>query len=179
MARFDEIELIKEPELEGPALSPVAEFPLPERPEPAAAPPASEPRAASLLKRMLAFATDLSLFIAMALALSPLLPQAATIPETLADGWVPIGATVLFLVLLSYYYFAGSWLIWGKTIGGTIFETRVTGESGSALDVKTASRRWLWTVVSLLTAGAGFLPAILPGHRSLPDRMSATRTAAA
>lgn len=180
MARFDEIELIREPEPNAPALPPVAEFPLRERASAPAEPVGATtgPRSASLLKRMLAFATDFSLFIAMALALSPLLPQAATLPETLADGWVPIGATLLFLILVSYYYFVGSWLIWGKTIGGTIFETRVTGESGSPLDVKTASRRWAWTIVSILTAGAGFLPALLPGHRSLPDRLSTTRTAA-
>src|SRR5687768_3257581 len=65
-------------------------------------------------KRLLALLADLSLFAALALALSPLLPQPST--------WIHYTALTGFVVVMSYYYFVGSWLLWGKTIGGTIFD---------------------------------------------------------
>ncbi|HVR43544.1 MAG TPA: RDD family protein [Thermoanaerobaculia bacterium] len=169
MPRFDEIELI-------------GEGPPPPRPEPAPAthlPPGRQPpRPAPLLRRILAFLTDLSLFVALALALSPILPQHATPLETIRGAWIPVGALLAFLVLLSFFYFVGSWSIWGRSIGGTIFETRIVAEGGSAITPAAASRRWAATLLSMLTAGAGFVPALLPGHRSLADRMSASVTIA-
>lgn len=180
MARFDEIDLIKDKDsLAGkPEASEavVAEFPPRARPfrvrSPGADPGPMRP--ASLLNRSLALVTDLSLFIALALALSPLLPPGSMF----GAAAVPSGAMVLFIVLLSYYYFVLSWLIWGRTVGGSIFETRVVPAGGGAMDFGSASRRWAGTLLSILTAGLGFVPALLRGHRSLADRMSGTRAVA-
>ena len=72
--------------------------------------------AAPWWRRSLALLTDLSLFAALVLALSPLLPQPLT--------WMPAAALAGFVVVLSYYYFVGAWLLWGKTIGGAIFDVR-------------------------------------------------------
>jgi uncharacterized RDD family membrane protein YckC len=117
-------------------------------------------------RRMLALLTDLSLFAALVLALSPLLPQPLT--------WMPVAALAGFVVVLSYYYFVGAWLLWGKTIGGAIFEVRVAAEDG-AMTLRDASMRWAAVYLSLALGGLGFLLAVLPSRRSLPDRLSHTR----
>jgi uncharacterized RDD family membrane protein YckC len=137
--RFDEVEL---------ELDPVT-FDLPEP----APPPAAH---APFLRRLAALLIDLSLFAALALALSPLLPPSVS--------WLTAAGLGGFVVLVSYYYFVGTWMLWGKTIGGAIFDVRVVG----ATSLRNASLRWLALYLSLLTGGLGFLV-------SLPNRMSGTR----
>lgn len=116
-------------------------------------------------KRLLALLTDLSLFAALTLALSPLLRP---------NHWPSLLALAGFVVLVSYHYFVGTWLLWGKTIGGAIFDVRVVpaGSERDAMAVRSATQRWLALYLSLLTAGLGFLI-------GLPDRMSGTRSVAA
>ena len=123
---------------------------------------------ASRTRRMLALLADLSLFAALTLALAPLLPP--------SRDWLAISALAGFVVMVSYYYFAGSWLLWGKTIGGAIFDVRVVSD---AMTLRSATKRWLGLYLSLATAGIGFLFALLPSRRSLADRLSETRCEAA
>lgn len=151
--RFDEIEL----------------EPVPLGIEEDAAPPALPPLDghAPRWKRLLALLTDCSLFAALVLALSPLLPQ--------PHGWLHLAALAGFVVLVSYYYFVGTWMLWGKTIGGAIFDVRVVPASDGAMSLRDASMRWAAVYLSIATAGIGFALAALPSRRSLPDRMSATR----
>src|SRR3954463_8349188 len=68
-------------------------------------------------KRLAALLIDLSLFAALALALSPLLPAARP----------PFAVIALagFVVVVSYYYYVGCWMLWGKTVGGAIFDVRI------------------------------------------------------
>ena len=122
-------------------------------------------------KRLAALIIDLSLFAALALALSPLLPA--------SRSPFAIGALAGFVVVVSYYYYAGSWLLWGKTVGGAIFDVRVLPARTPAMSLKSATLRWLGLYLSLATAGIGFLLAALPSRRSLADRISRTRCAAA
>ena len=139
--RFDEIELEAIPQLiDEPEAAPVTD---------------AAPRG----KRLLALLADLSLFVALALALSPLLPQPA--------NWMHYASLGGFVVLMSYYYFAGSWMLWGKTIGGTIFDVRVVANEG-AMSLRAATARWAALYLSLALAGIGLL-------FLLPDRMSGTR----
>ena len=144
--RFDEIELEAVPLIEN-------------EPEPVAATDDAAPRG----KRLLALLADLSLFAALALALSPLLPQ----PHT----WIHIAALAGFVVVMSYYYFVGSWLLWGKTIGGNIFDVRVIANEG-AMSLRAATLRWTALYLGLATAGIGLV-------FLLPDRMSDTRCVSA
>ncbi|HEX7705095.1 MAG TPA: RDD family protein [Thermoanaerobaculia bacterium] len=149
--RFDEIELETVP------LMPEAEAePLP--------PESGAPRA----RRLLALLTDLSLFAAVSLALAPLLPEPA--------GWAHLVALGGFVTVVSYYYFVGSWLLWGKTIGGAIFDVRVVPADAAPMSLSNASWRWAGVVISLLGAGAGFALAALPARLSLADRVSNTRS---
>ena len=151
MPRFDEIELEAVPLVD--VITPEPDL-------------ADDGDAAPRGKRLLALLADLSLFAALALALSPLLPQPA--------NWIHYAALAGFVVVMSYYYFAGSWLLWGKTIGGTIFDVRVVAANG-AMSLRAATLRWSALYLSLLTAGIGLLLAALPSRQSLPDRLSGTR----
>ena len=120
-------------------------------------------------RRLLALLTDLSLFAALTLALSPLLPA--------SPDWIELASLAGFVVVLSYYYFAGTWLLWGKTIGGAIFDVRVVADDG-AMTLRDASMRWAAVYLSLVMGGLGFALAVLPSRRSLPDRMSSTHCVA-
>lgn len=166
--RFDEMELFK-----GPAAEP--------EPAPAAETRSAPDGAAGLAaaprwRRVLAFGTDASLFLALALAMSPLLDLRATAAETLRAEWPAISAFSAFILLLSFHYFVVSWAVWGRTVGGSIFDTRVALVDGSPIDFRNASLRWLWMLVSIATCGLGFLVGIAPGGRSLADRMSKSRS---
>jgi uncharacterized RDD family membrane protein YckC len=156
MQRFDEIELEPVPLIE--------EMPVETRTLLA---PGDAPR----IRRLLALLTDISLFVALTLALSPLLPLGKNLSALLALGG--------FVMMASYYYFAGTWLLWGKTIGGAIFDVKVATLTGSAMSLNAATLRWLGLYLSLLTGGVGFLLAALPSRRSLADRLSRTRCTAA
>ena len=157
MQRFDEIELQAVPAVEETG-APVVEG-IAQRSD------------ASRFRRLLALLTDLSLFAALALALTPLLPS--------NENPFAISAMAGFVLMTSYYYFVGTWLLWGKTVGGAIFDVRVVPDAEEAMSVKAATMRWLAMLLSLLTAGLGFAMAIFPSRRSLPDRLSGTRTMAA
>ena len=117
-------------------------------------------RAAPWYKRLLALLTDLSLFAALVLALLPLLQP---------NHWPSIAALAGFTIVVSFHYFVGTWLLWGKTVGGAIFDVRVVSATSEAMAFKSAGQRWLGLYLSLLTGGIGFL-------FSLPDRMSGTRS---
>jgi uncharacterized RDD family membrane protein YckC len=156
MPRFDEIELEAVPFETGREVSVATE----------ATAAADAPR----LKRLAALLIDLSLFAALALALSPLLPPSL--------NRLSLAALAGFVVVMSYYYYAGTWLLWGKTIGGAIFDVRVISSRAPAMALKSATLRWLGLYLSLATGGLGFLLAALPSRLSLADRMSRTRCVA-
>lgn len=153
MQRFDEMEL--------------QAVPLPEELLPTPAAHEIDDSAAPRIRRLFSLLTDLSLFVALTLALSPLLPS----------GRDPLAILGLagFVVMTSFYYFTGSWLLWGRTIGGTIFDVRVVSADDDAMSVRAAAMRWTAMMLSLLSGGLGFLLAALPSARSLPDRLSRTR----
>lgn len=133
-------------------------------------PPAGEISEAPRLRRLFALLTDLSLFAALILGLSPLLPE--------PKEWSSNAALAGFVIVVSFYYFVGSWLLWGKTIGGAIFDVRVVSPDHPAMPFRCAALRWIALYASLLTAGIAFLLALLPSHRSLADRLSSTRCVA-
>jgi hypothetical protein len=89
-----------------------------------------------LVSSILALLTDLSLFAALSLALFPLMPQ--------PWGWREMTALGGFVLMLSYYYFVGAWMLWGKTIGGAVFDVRVEVRT-----LRAASGRWAWIVAGV------------------------------
>jgi uncharacterized RDD family membrane protein YckC len=117
--------------------------------------------AAPWLRRLLALLTDLSLFAALTLALLPLLPP--------SPSWLPVAALSGFVLVMGFYYFVGTWLLWGKTIGGAIFDVKIVPVEDEAMSFRTASTRWIAMLLSLLLAG-------LPLLFRVPDRVSGTRS---
>ena len=156
--RFDEVELQAVPVIEA----------LPSMPVPEVAAPGDD---APRFRRLLALLTDLSLFVALTLALTPLLPS--------SKSWTATLGLAGFVIVTSYYYFAGAWLLWGKTAGGAIFDVRVLPSGGGPMSVGAASLRWAGVYVSLLTGGIGFALAALPSRLSFSDRLSGTRCVSA
>ncbi len=149
MARFDEIEL------RGTASE------MPEL-------PATISRQAPLMRRMIAFVIDLSLFIAAAVAMSPIIPEGDSANSARL-------AVVGFLFIVSLYYLSLGWMVWGKTIGAAIMDIRVVSQNLGDVDLRRAARRWAGTVLSILTLGLGFVPAMFGEKKSLADRISGTR----
>lgn len=143
MPRFDEIEL---------QAVPIGTASVDETP-----PAANAPR----LRRLMALLTDISLFAALTFALLPLVPESRDAFSVVALGG--------FILIVSYYYFVGSWMLWGKTIGGTIFDVRIVGADGESVPLWAATVRWAALWISLVTCGIGFAV-------SLPDRMSGTQS---
>ena len=86
-----------------------------------APPPSAVPTRASIFRRFAALLIDLSLFAALGLALSPLLPASMST--------ISIASLAGFLIILAFYYFAGTRALWGKTIGGAIFDVRAARRS--------------------------------------------------
>src|SRR5512140_2008747 len=118
------------------------------------------------MRRLLALLTDASLFAALAVGLSPLLPQ--------TRDWLSLFALAAFVVVISFYYFVGTWTLWGKTVGGAIFDVKVISTNDMllrpdglpAMRLRTAAVRCAGLYLSLLTGGLGFLLALLPSRRS-------------
>ena len=108
-----------------------------------APPPSAAPGKASVGKRVLALITDLSLFAALVLVLSPLLPQ--------PPAWPQLAALAGFVIVLSFYYFVCAWMLWGKTIGGAIFDVRM---ATGTMTLRAATLRW---AVLFLPVAAGAL----------------------
>jgi hypothetical protein len=81
-----------------------------------ATPSAAERGSVSIFRRFAALLVDVSLFAALALALSPLLPASMSA--------ISIGSLAGFLIIIAFYYFAGTRALWGRTIGGAIFDVR-------------------------------------------------------
>ena len=127
--RFDEVELQGVGVVESPGRPVAEEIPL------------EESKTRRLFKQTLSLLTDLSLFAALTLALFPFLPQPSTTLALIALGG--------FVLMVSFYYFVGAWMLWGKTIGGAIFDVRVEARS-----VRAASLRWMWLVLALAVVGA-------------------------
>ncbi len=167
--KFDELELFKGPDE-------VPQGPRPVMMEAQEPPPIAAAVPAPRWRRTLAFATDASLFLALALAMSPLLEIRPTLDATLRAEWPALASFTAFILLLSFHYFVVSWAVWGRTVGGSIFDTRVTSLDGSPIDFKSSARRWAWMLASIATCGLGFVIAIFPGGRSLADRMSQSRS---
>jgi len=84
-------------------------------------PPSTAPARVSILRRLAALLIDLSLFAALGMALSPLLPASMST--------ISIASLAGFLIIVAFYYFAGTRALWGRTIGGAIFDVRAAQRS--------------------------------------------------
>jgi uncharacterized RDD family membrane protein YckC len=81
-----------------------------------------------------------------------------------------------FLLLLAFLYVAGFTLGGGQTLGKMAFRLRVIGDGGRPVDAAGAILRGVGCVLSVLSLGLLFVPALMTGERrALHDRLAGTR----
>lgn len=86
---------------------------------------------------------------------------------------IPLGA---FLLLLNGGYLVAFTAAGGQTIGKMLMSLRVMGDDGQRVDLAGAVLRSAGCLLSVLTAGLGYLPAFVTADgRALQDRLAGTR----
>ena len=139
---------------------------------PAAAP---APPPASAIARLIAAILDLALLGAVntAVLYFTLAIAGLTVDEVRLLPVMPLAA---FLLLLNGGYLVAFTAAGGQTIGKMAAGIRVMNDDYQRVDFTGALLRAAGCVLSLLTAGAGFLPVFLsPERRALQDRLAGTR----
>jgi uncharacterized RDD family membrane protein YckC len=82
----------------------------------------------------------------------------------------------LYLLLVSFLYFAGFWVRGGQTVGMLAWQLRVVSPDGATIGWDRASKRFAIGILSLLCGGVGFLWALFDKEgRAWHDRFSNTR----
>jgi uncharacterized RDD family membrane protein YckC len=84
-------------------------------------------------------------------------------------------AWVIGLVAWIAFYFAGSWALWGKTVGKAVVGLRIVRRDGGDLEPGRALRRAIVFPVDFLTLGIGFAWALVDReHRTFHDMLAGT-----
>jgi uncharacterized RDD family membrane protein YckC len=87
--------------------------------------------------------------------------------------WIPMAA---FLLVLNGGYVVAFTAAAGQTIGKMVTSVSVVRQDGARVTIAGAALRAVGCALSLLTAGAGYLPAFVAAdRRALHDRMAGTR----
>jgi uncharacterized RDD family membrane protein YckC len=96
---------------------------------------------------------------------------------TLADlAVIPPVPMVAFLLLLNGGYLVGFTASCGQTIGKMLTGIRVVSDGGGRVDIGKAVVRACGSLLSLLTAGLAYVPALFTADaRALQDRLAGTR----
>ena len=144
---------------------------------PGVAAPAPVRDGASRVARLAAMLFDLLLLgsidagvIYLTLAIAGLTLTRANVAE------LPIVPTAAFLLLLNGGYLVAFTTAGGQTIGKMLTGIRVMTEEGTRVDLGRAVLRASGCLVSLLTAGLAYLPALFStDSRALHDRLAGTR----
>ena len=134
-------------------------------------------RLASRVARLAAMLVDLLLLAGIDAAVIYLTLAIAGLPITLTNvALLPVIPTAAFLLLLNGGYLVAFTVAGGQTIGKMISGIRVMSDDGTRLDVGRAVLRAAGCLLSLLTAGLGYLPAFFSADaRALQDRIARTR----
>jgi uncharacterized RDD family membrane protein YckC len=135
----------------------------------------SAPRPSGVLRRVIAAAIDHLLLLAVDATVVYFTLRLAAL--TWGD-WrlLPPIPLLAFLGLIKLAYFSAFTAVGGQTIGKMAVRIRVVADDNRVVDPACAARRSLAGALSLLTLGAGFLPALFTtDRRALHDRLAHTR----
>ena len=126
-------------------------------------------------RRLAAVAIDLALLFAIDLAIVYFTLRIAGL--TMSEwALVPPVPLLMFLVLLKLSYFSAFTAVGGQTIGKMAVGIRVIADGRDSLQGSTAIQRTLAGVLSVVTLGLGFIPALVGSdRRALHDRLTRTR----
>ena len=143
--------------------------------EPVTVPPVSARVERIAGRRVAAVAIDLALLFTIDLAIVYFTLRIAglTMSEWAVVPPVPL---LMFLMLLKLSYFSAFTAVGGQTIGKMAVGIRVIADGRDSLDGSTAIQRTLAGVLSVVTLGLGFVPALVGSdRRALHDRLTRTR----
>jgi len=135
----------------------------------AAAAPARDGRAAPLPARGAAFAADAALVLLLA-AVALLAATAGRGQSLRLQG---LAWTAVFALYLSFFSTVVPLILFGKTVGMALTGLTARGRKGSPLTAAESARRWLGTVLTLVSLGIPLL--VTRRDREAPspgDRMS-------
>ena len=88
---------------------------------------------------------------------------------------VPVAPMLAFLAMVKFAYFTAFTSVGGQTIGKMATRIRVVADDAGRLDAGRAMQRAVMVLVSLVTLGIGFLPALGSERRAFHDRLARTR----
>lgn len=129
--------------------------------------------APGLLRRLAAIFYDSLLLIALLMA--------AALPIVLILDGPPKSTLALYgyrvyLLIVSYSFFAWFWLHGGQTLGMRAWRIKVIQENGNDITIRQSLIRFLSAIVSLLCLGIGFLWVLFNDQKlSWHDKLSGTR----
>ncbi|MDM8564958.1 RDD family protein [Candidatus Halobeggiatoa sp. HSG11] len=100
---------------------------------------------------------------------------AAGIAYPITDGQVNIMFQV-YLLAVSFFYFAWSWVNGGQTLGMKAWRVRLVANDNQPISLKQCLLRFLISIISWLILGVGFFWAFFnQEHRTWHDLLSNTR----
>jgi hypothetical protein len=135
----------------------------------AAAPPALDGRAAPLPARGAAFAADAALVLLLA-AVTLLAATAGRGQSLRLQG---LAWTAVFALYLSFFSTVVPLILFGKTVGMALTGLTARGRKGFPLTAAESARRWLGTVLTLMSLGIPLLATRRDREAPSPgDRMS-------
>ncbi|MEX0729261.1 MAG: RDD family protein [Aquisalimonadaceae bacterium] len=135
--------------------------------------PTASASPAGLLRRLAAMTYDVLLVVAVwMIGTAALLPL--TGGETIEGVWRLLFQ--LYVLALTFAFFALFWLHGGQTLGMKAWRIYVERADGGAMTLKDAALRFLAAIPSLLPAGVGLLWCVVDRqHQAMHDRLSRTR----
>jgi uncharacterized RDD family membrane protein YckC len=136
---------------------------------------AEAPEDSPLSRRVIAAFIDVAIMLAIDLGVVYFTLRMAAL--TMAD-WraLPPVPMLAFLAILKVGYFSAFTSVGGQTIGKMAAGIQVIGEDRAPVDPVRALQRVLTGVLSTLTFGLAFIPALIgPDRRPLHDRVARTR----
>lgn len=81
----------------------------------------------------------------------------------------------VYLLVISYLYFAWHWSHGGQTLGMRAWRVRLCREVGGTVNWSGATQRFLASLLSWLLLGCGFICSVFdPEYRTLHDRLTKT-----
>ena len=125
--------------------------------------------------RVVAALIDHGILLAIDLAVLYFTLRMAALP--MGDwGLLPPVPLLAFLVMVKLAYFTAFTAVGGQTIGKMAAGIRVVANDEGRLEISRAAERAVALLVSLITLGIGFLPALFASdRRALHDRVAHTR----
>ena len=138
--------------------------------------------AVGIMRRLAAIIYDLFLLVAVILVavslftiVVELIAGQSSSSELLDTPWIKL-LFQLYLLLVSALFYVWFWTHGGQTLGLKVWKLKVVDDNLCEIGMKKAAMRLVWSVVTCIPFGVGFLWALFNKNRlTLYDQLSGTR----